>query len=81
MILLITTLNMEIVAIFSAGVAVGAGLQGTVAIVNICCYYVIGIPLGVVLAYVAHLEVKVIRNFHVCLYSNKTHYLAEDILF
>ncbi|XP_024031114.1 protein DETOXIFICATION 24 [Morus notabilis] len=41
-----------------SGVAVGAGLQGTVAIVNICCYYVIGIPLGVVLAYVAHLEVK-----------------------
>ncbi|PON66294.1 Multi antimicrobial extrusion protein [Parasponia andersonii] len=39
-------------------VAIGAGLQGTVAIVNILCYYIIGIPLGVVLAYVAHLQVK-----------------------
>ncbi|GMN61387.1 hypothetical protein TIFTF001_030475 [Ficus carica] len=43
---------------FFSCVAVGAGLQGTVAVVNICCYYVIGIPLGCVLAYVAHLEVK-----------------------
>lgn len=41
------------------GVAVGAGLQGTVAIVNIACYYVIGIPLGVFLGYVVHLQVKV----------------------
>ncbi|KAF4371529.1 hypothetical protein G4B88_008244, partial [Cannabis sativa] len=41
-----------------SGVAVGAGLQGTVAIVNIFCYYLIGIPLGVVLAYVINLEVK-----------------------
>ncbi|KAF7147937.1 hypothetical protein RHSIM_Rhsim03G0044900 [Rhododendron simsii] len=40
------------------GVAVGAGLQGTVAIINLCCYYVIGIPIGVLLAYVADLEVK-----------------------
>jgi MATE family multidrug resistance protein len=41
-----------------SGVAVGAGMQGTVAIVNLCCYYVIGIPLGAVLGYVAKLEVK-----------------------
>ncbi|XP_024031184.1 protein DETOXIFICATION 24 isoform X2 [Morus notabilis] len=41
-----------------SGVAVGAGLQGTVAVVNICCYYLIGIPLGIVLAYVAHFQVK-----------------------
>ncbi|KAL5547021.1 hypothetical protein UlMin_006708 [Ulmus minor] len=41
-----------------SGVAIGAGLQGTVAIVNICCYYVIGIPLGVVLGYVSPLQVK-----------------------
>ncbi|KAE9465759.1 hypothetical protein C3L33_02318, partial [Rhododendron williamsianum] len=39
-------------------VAVGAGLQGTVAIINLCCYYVIGIPIGILLAYVADLEVK-----------------------
>ncbi|KAH7853347.1 hypothetical protein Vadar_001444 [Vaccinium darrowii] len=41
-----------------AGVAIGAGLQGTVAIINLCCYYVIGIPLGAVLAYVVGLEIK-----------------------
>ncbi|KAH7853932.1 hypothetical protein Vadar_008239 [Vaccinium darrowii] len=41
-----------------SGVAVGAGLQGTVAIINLCSYYVIGIPLGCLLAYVADLEVK-----------------------
>lgn len=40
------------------GVAVGAGLQGTVAIINLCSYYVIGIPLGALLAYLAGLEIK-----------------------
>lgn len=40
------------------GVAVGAGLQGIVAIVNICCYYVVGVPIGILLAYVADLEVQ-----------------------
>ncbi|PSS15779.1 Protein DETOXIFICATION like [Actinidia chinensis var. chinensis] len=39
-------------------VAVGAGLQSIVAVLNLCCYYVIGIPIGIVLAYVADLEVK-----------------------
>lgn len=41
------------------GVAVGAGMQGTVAVINLCCYYLIGIPIGAVLGYVAHLEVEV----------------------
>ncbi|XP_052173249.1 protein DETOXIFICATION 24-like [Diospyros lotus] len=40
------------------GVAVGAGLQASVAVINLGCYYVIGIPFGVVLAYVADLEIK-----------------------
>ncbi|KAH7854276.1 hypothetical protein Vadar_012024 [Vaccinium darrowii] len=40
------------------GVAVGAGLQGTVAVINLCCYYVIGIPLGALLAFLAGLEIK-----------------------
>ncbi|THG03400.1 hypothetical protein TEA_011037 [Camellia sinensis var. sinensis] len=39
-------------------VAVGAGLQSIVAGINLCCFYVIGIPIGVLLAYVADLEVK-----------------------
>ncbi|KAJ8763164.1 hypothetical protein K2173_025549 [Erythroxylum novogranatense] len=41
-----------------SGVAVGAGLQSMVAYVNLGCYYVIGVPLGVLLAYVFHLHVK-----------------------
>lgn len=40
------------------GVAIGAGLQGVVAIVNVCCYYIIGIPIGVLLGYVADLGIK-----------------------
>uniref|UniRef100_A0A7N0VLM9 Multidrug and toxic compound extrusion protein n=1 Tax=Kalanchoe fedtschenkoi TaxID=63787 RepID=A0A7N0VLM9_KALFE len=43
-----------------SGVAVGAGRQTIVAYINICSYYVVGVPLGVILAYVAHLEIKVI---------------------
>lgn len=41
------------------GVSVGAGLQGTVAIINLCCYYLVGIPIGALLGYVGHLEVEV----------------------
>uniref|UniRef100_A0A5B6YRB7 Protein DETOXIFICATION n=1 Tax=Davidia involucrata TaxID=16924 RepID=A0A5B6YRB7_DAVIN len=48
------------------GVAVGAGLQGVVAIVNLCCYYLIGIPIGVLLAYVFDLEVQGIWTGMIC---------------
>ncbi|GKU98658.1 hypothetical protein SLEP1_g11631 [Rubroshorea leprosula] len=41
-----------------SGVAIGAGMQTTVAVVNLGCYYVIGIPLGVVLGYVVNLQIK-----------------------
>ncbi|XVE90273.1 hypothetical protein DITRI_Ditri20bG0065400 [Diplodiscus trichospermus] len=41
-----------------SGVAVGAGWQSIVAWVNIASYYLIGIPIGVVLGYVCNLEVK-----------------------
>ncbi|XP_077248892.1 protein DETOXIFICATION 23-like isoform X2 [Tasmannia lanceolata] len=41
------------------GVALGAGWQSVVAYVNIGCYYVIGIPLGILLGYLTSLEVKV----------------------
>ncbi|KAK7336340.1 hypothetical protein VNO77_16878 [Canavalia gladiata] len=41
-----------------SGVAIGAGLQGTVAYVNIGCYYIIGIPVGVVLGNIIHWQVK-----------------------
>lgn len=46
-----------------AGVAVGAGRQGVVAYVNIGCYYLIGIPVGAILGYVAKLQVEV-RNLY-----------------
>ncbi|EOY10408.1 PREDICTED: protein DETOXIFICATION 21 [Theobroma cacao] len=41
-----------------SGVAVGAGWQGIVAWVNIASYYLVGIPIGVVLGYVLDMEVK-----------------------
>lgn len=45
--------------VISTGVAVGAGWQSTVAYVNIGCYYIIGIPVGIVLGKVIHWQVKV----------------------
>lgn len=41
-----------------SGVAIGSGQQSMVAIVNLGSYYVIGIPVGVLLGYVADLQVK-----------------------
>ncbi|KAL9275260.1 DETOXIFICATION 24-like protein [Drosera capensis] len=39
-------------------VAVGLGTQGKIAVVNICTYYLIGIPIGLVLDYVFHYGIK-----------------------
>ncbi|KAL8493535.1 hypothetical protein ACS0TY_024651 [Phlomoides rotata] len=41
-----------------SGVAVGAGLQAKVAVINLVCFYLIGLPIGGVLGYVTHLQVK-----------------------
>ncbi|ONK77975.1 uncharacterized protein A4U43_C02F12890 [Asparagus officinalis] len=41
-----------------SGVAIGSGWQGIVAYVNITCYYIIGIPVGIVLGYALDLHVK-----------------------
>ncbi|OAP17713.1 hypothetical protein AXX17_AT1G33820 [Arabidopsis thaliana] len=41
-----------------SGVAIGAGWQGYVAYVNLACYYLVGIPIGVILGYVVGLQVK-----------------------
>uniref|UniRef100_A0A7N0TU31 Protein DETOXIFICATION n=2 Tax=Kalanchoe fedtschenkoi TaxID=63787 RepID=A0A7N0TU31_KALFE len=49
-----------------SGVAIGAGWQGKVAYINIVSYYVVGIPFGVLLAYVAHLDVKGIWIGMIC---------------
>ena len=45
------------------GVAVGAGMQSIVAVVNFVSYYAVGIPLGLILTYVFHLGVKVTSLF------------------
>ncbi|WRX23846.1 Multi antimicrobial extrusion protein - like 10 [Theobroma cacao] len=45
-------------SLLQQGGAVGAGRQSIVAYVNICSYYIVGVPLGVVLGYIAHLELK-----------------------
>ncbi|XP_051113589.1 protein DETOXIFICATION 24-like isoform X2 [Andrographis paniculata] len=41
-----------------SGVAVGTGLQTKVAVINFICFYVLGLPIGIVLGYVVHLQVK-----------------------
>jgi len=42
-----------------SGVAVGAGWQAAVAYVNIACYYLFGIPLGLLLGYKLDMGVPV----------------------
>ncbi len=42
-----------------AGVAIGAGWQAVVAYVNIACYYLFGVPLGLILGYKLDMGVKV----------------------
>lgn len=41
-----------------SGVAIGAGLQTKVALINLICFYLIGLPIGAVLGYVLHFQVK-----------------------
>jgi MATE family multidrug resistance protein len=41
-----------------SGVAVGAGWQKYVTVVNLACYYLVGIPSGLFLGYVVGLQVK-----------------------
>ncbi|CAA3031900.1 DETOXIFICATION 21-like [Olea europaea subsp. europaea] len=45
-----------------SGVAIGAGQQSMIAYVNIGSYYIIGIPIGVVLGYVIKQQVEVSFN-------------------
>ncbi|XP_051137910.1 protein DETOXIFICATION 35 isoform X2 [Andrographis paniculata] len=40
-----------------SGVAVGGGWQSLVAYINLACYYILGLPLGYVLGYIANLGV------------------------
>ncbi|XP_077226399.1 protein DETOXIFICATION 20-like [Tasmannia lanceolata] len=49
-----------------SGVALGAGWQSIVAYINIGCYYVIGIPLGLLLGYLTSLQVRGIWIGMIC---------------
>ncbi|XP_076944630.1 protein DETOXIFICATION 30-like [Bidens hawaiensis] len=41
------------------GVAIGAGWQSIIAYINVACYYIFGIPLGLTLGFVANLGIMV----------------------
>lgn len=56
--LLALTLLLNSVQPVLSGVANGAGMQGIVAYVNLGSYYLVGIPLGVLLGYVLKLQVQ-----------------------
>lgn len=43
----------------SSGVAIGSGWQVYVAYINIGCYYVVGLPLGIVMGWVFNTGVVV----------------------
>ncbi|XP_037494331.1 protein DETOXIFICATION 27 isoform X2 [Jatropha curcas] len=57
-ILLAVTILLNSVQPVLSGVAVGSGWQGMVAYVNLGCYYVIGLPLGILMGWVFKLGVK-----------------------
>ncbi|XP_051127234.1 protein DETOXIFICATION 27-like [Andrographis paniculata] len=40
-----------------SGVAVGSGWQGRVAYINIACYYIVGLPLGILMQWVFHMGI------------------------
>lgn len=46
--------------VISSGVAVGSGWQALVAFINIGSYYIVGIPLGVILGWLFGFGIKVI---------------------
>ncbi|KAK4282058.1 hypothetical protein QN277_013479 [Acacia crassicarpa] len=56
--LLAFSLLMNSVQPVLSGVSIGAGWQSIVAYVNISCYYLIGIPVGILLGKIIHLQVK-----------------------
>ncbi|KAJ9673924.1 hypothetical protein PVL29_023463 [Vitis rotundifolia] len=60
--LLAITILLNSVQPVLSGVAVGSGWQAWVAYINLGCYYIIGLPLGIVMGWVLHLGVAV-RSF------------------
>ncbi|KAH9312435.1 hypothetical protein KI387_027470 [Taxus chinensis] len=57
-ILLAFTILLNSVQPVFIGVSVGMGRQSFIAYITLACYYIIGVPLGILLGYVFHLEVK-----------------------
>ncbi|PIA51985.1 hypothetical protein AQUCO_01000096v1 [Aquilegia coerulea] len=51
--------EMMIPLAFFAGVAIGSGWQAFVAYINIACYYIVGVPLGILMGWVFHFGVMV----------------------
>ncbi|KAK1258541.1 Protein TRANSPARENT TESTA 12 [Acorus gramineus] len=56
--LLATSIVINNVQPVLSGVAIGAGWQALVAYVNVGCYYIFGVPLGLILGYKLDLGVK-----------------------
>ncbi|XP_030950258.1 protein DETOXIFICATION 27-like [Quercus lobata] len=56
-VLLAVTILLNSVQPILSGVAVGSGWQAWVAYINLCCYYVVGLPLGLVMGLVFDLGV------------------------
>lgn len=50
------------------GVAVGSGWQAKVAYINLGCYYIIGVPLGVVMGWLFNLGVTVCCVWKITMY-------------
>lgn len=51
-------MSKTIVFVFT-GIVVGTGLQAWVAYINLFCYYIIGLPLALVMGWISHLGVSV----------------------
>uniref|UniRef100_A0A5B6YWQ4 Protein DETOXIFICATION n=1 Tax=Davidia involucrata TaxID=16924 RepID=A0A5B6YWQ4_DAVIN len=56
--LLAITILLNSVQPVLSGVAVGSGWQSWVAYINLGCYYLIGVPIGIVMGWVFHLGVE-----------------------
>ena len=52
----------------NVGTARGCGWQKVGAFINLGSYYIVGIPTSVILAFVAHLGIKV-RNYGISLFN------------
>ncbi|KAL5826811.1 hypothetical protein ACOSQ4_018608 [Xanthoceras sorbifolium] len=63
--LLAISLTINSVEPVLSGVAVGAGWQRVVAYVNLACYYILGIPLGLILAFKFDLYLSFISTLYI----------------